>query len=77
MSKIAQARCPGCQTQGTLSITMKLVAKPLGSFSLAGAQMKVPVRELPVLQCSATYCTFSVTGRIENGKAVFDAGASA
>lgn len=77
MSKIAQATCPGCQTKGTLSIVMKMVAMPIGGFSLAGTQPKVTARELPVLVCSDANCTFNVIGRIEAGKAVFDAGASA
>lgn len=58
MSKIKQMTCPGCDTQGTLSIVLEK-----GRY--------------PVLRCGATYCTFSVTGRIEAGKAVFDAGATA
>jgi hypothetical protein len=48
---------------------MQLAAKPIGSFSLAGAQMKVSAVQVPVLACSR--CDNFVPGRIEGDQAVF------
>ncbi|HEX5522788.1 MAG TPA: hypothetical protein VFX53_05040 [Pedococcus sp.] len=42
--------CPSCD-QSTLDVEWRLVAKPLGSFSLAGQQMKVSAVETPFLVC--------------------------
>ena len=38
---------------------LRLVAQPIGSFSLAGAQMKVSAREVPHLVCSTDGCGFT------------------
>jgi hypothetical protein len=54
--------CPACGAgPGTLSITERMRAKPLGSHSLSGAQMKVSATLLPVLHCSA--CSLEREGR--------------
>lgn len=58
------ATCPRCGSQGTLAVGVQLVAKPIGSFSLAGAQDKVSAVEVARADCSA--CGLSVTGRLEN-----------
>ncbi len=58
------ADCPQCRTQGTISVRLVLVAKPLGSFSLAGEQMKVSARRAAVAECSS--CGLSVSGHLEN-----------
>ena len=50
--------CPTCGRIGTLRLGSTLVAKPIGSFSLAGAQMKVSATEMPQLTCSADGCDF-------------------
>lgn len=46
----AQLECPMCGHVG-FTVSWKLVAKPLGTFSLAGHQMKVSAREVPVVKC--------------------------
>jgi len=48
---------------GTVALRPALVAKPLGSFSLAGAQMKVSAWRGWALECSA--CPFRVLGQVE------------
>jgi hypothetical protein len=55
--------CPECGTVGTVALRPVMVAKPLGSFSLAGAQMKVSARQGWELACSA--CSFRVLGQVE------------
>ena len=59
----------GPKCSDALWLELRLVAKPIGSFSLAGVQMKVSAGETPVLSCSG--CDWTVAGRIEDGKAVF------
>jgi hypothetical protein len=49
--------CPQCEAVGTLSVEWKLVARPIGSHSLAGAQVKVSAQDTPHLVCSE--CGFS------------------
>lgn len=56
--------CPRCGASGTLSVHRAFEANPLGSFSLAGAQMKMSAREVAVAQCSA--CNLSVRGHLED-----------
>lgn len=58
--ELAGKSCPQCEAVGTLSVQWKLVARPLGSHSLAGAQVKLSARETPHLECSA--CEFSEAG---------------
>jgi hypothetical protein len=55
--------CPVCSTVGTLNISDRIRVKPLGSFSLAGAQMKAPGRVYPFLECTA--CGLAVEGRYD------------
>lgn len=53
MTSLNETVCPACGAgPGTLSIISRLVANPLGSHSLAGAQLKVSARRRPVLTCS-------------------------
>lgn len=62
--KVDDAACPSCSAPaGSLTIADELVVKPLGTFSIAGAQMKVTAATLPVLNCSA--CGLSVIGRYD------------
>ena len=51
--------CPGCDNVGTLYIGTVLQAKPIGSFSLAGNQMKVSAQRIPAIRCS--FCSFRET----------------
>jgi hypothetical protein len=44
--------CPWCGERGGLTIDACLVARPLGAFSLAGAQMKFSAYERAELACS-------------------------
>lgn len=67
--KLDTTPCPNCEATGTLAIDVKLVANPLGSHSLAGAQLKVSARERPVLSCSA--CDFELAGEFDGQHAVF------
>lgn len=55
--------CPECGTVGTVALRPAMVAKPLGSFSLAGVQMKVSAWRGWELACSA--CPFRVLGQVE------------
>jgi hypothetical protein len=57
-------RCPKCGTTGGLTLTPVMVAKPAGSYSLAGAQDKTTAVDAARLSCAA--CGWSATGRIEN-----------
>lgn len=50
--------CPDCKTVGSVELTMRLVARPLGSFSLAGHQMKTSAVNMPVLACTTEGCGF-------------------
>jgi hypothetical protein len=61
------ATCPKCKTSsrvdpGALVVEEVIVAKPVGTFSLAGAQMKFAATER--LRC--TKCGWSVLGHIED-----------
>lgn len=55
--------CPECGAVGTVALRPAMVAKPLGTFSLAGAQMKVSAWRGWELACSA--CPFRVLGQVE------------
>lgn len=75
--KAVDVVCPDCG-QPTVFMTMRMVAKPIGDFSLAGEQVKFSMSELPVLFCSATMaklpwegCEWELTGRMEGEHAVF------
>jgi hypothetical protein len=37
--------CPSCGVRGSVELTIVLQAKPVGTFSLAGQQMKVQCRQ--------------------------------
>lgn len=55
--------CPECGAAGTVALRPALIVQPLGSFSLAGVQLKVSAREGWELACSA--CAFRVLGQVE------------
>lgn len=44
--------CPSCATRDVVEVTVKLIAKKLGTFSLAGAQMKFPASRGYVFTCT-------------------------
>ncbi len=54
--------CPNCQAGG-LELRASFKASPLGSFSLAGAEMKVSARLLAMLYCPA--CTWHAEGYLD------------
>lgn len=61
--------CPWCTEQGGLEICLRLKAKPIGSFSLAGAQVKVSATSTPVLCCSR--CKWELDGKFDGDHVTF------
>lgn len=59
---VADQPCPKCTRVGKLRIEMKLVAKPLGTFSLAGSNLKFSANEIPVLYCDG--CGLELEGNL-------------
>lgn len=57
--------CPACGESGGLTIGRGLQARPLGSWSLAGAMLKTSAREVAVLACGG--CGMRLTGWIDGG----------
>lgn len=57
--------CPKCG-KGAVSVTRVLASKPLGSYSVAGAQTKVVATERWMASCN--YCPFSVLGHLEDAE---------
>lgn len=51
--------CPWCGIRA-LHIGEELQAKPVGSYSLSGAQIKVSAQVVPILECGN--CDLSVDG---------------
>lgn len=75
---IDRTPCPQCGfvkddrpvSRTGLYIDIEFVAKPIGDFSLAGMQIKVSGRELPVLKCRN--CPFKLVGEFDgDNHAVF------
>lgn len=58
------AACPKCASVGTTSVRLALIAKPIGTFSIAGAQFKTSARQVAVAECSA--CGLAVAGHLVN-----------
>lgn len=56
--------CPECGKTGTMTLGRKLRANPIGSFSLAGAQMKVSARDVDTITCDPDVggCGWSADG---------------
>jgi hypothetical protein len=70
MADIEDSSCPSCNAPaGSLSLTSKLEAKPIGSFSLAGVMTKFPVREVAHLDCST--CGLHLVGHFVAGGVEF------
>lgn len=57
------SRCPKCGGQDTVQVEQGLQARPIGSFSLAGAQMKFSAREVAIATC--TTCDLHLVGHLE------------
>lgn len=55
--------CPRCGSVGTVVLGQVMVAAPLGTFSLAGVQLKTSAWRGWELACSA--CPFRVLGHVE------------
>jgi hypothetical protein len=67
---ITRTACPECGEVGYLYIDTRFVSKPLGTFSIAGAQMKTVGKMKPVLRCHN--CPFDLVGEFDGGNhAVF------
>lgn len=66
MAKIDMTPCPQCKATGpTLRVEFRLVAKPVGTYSVAGAQDKVVAQTRPVLLCGA--CDLNIVGEVVDG----------
>lgn len=68
------ATCPACGQSsraepGLMTVEFVLVASPIGSFSLAGAQDKVSATSAAMLSCR---CGWSVIGYINGDEFVVD-----
>jgi hypothetical protein len=50
--------CPACGMVGSLRLGEVLVASPLGTWSLSGAQLKTPAVLTSALVCTMRKCTF-------------------
>ena len=50
-NELEAATCTRCGTQGGLKVEYRLEARPTGSFSLSGNQMKFSAVEWPWLIC--------------------------
>lgn len=57
---VSKSACPRCGSK-TLTIVMKLVAKPIGTYSLSGSTMKISCIEWPYLECSS--CDLSLAAK--------------
>jgi predicted RNA-binding Zn-ribbon protein involved in translation (DUF1610 family) len=71
--KVYEAKCPSCgEGPNTLWIEQRMIALPVGSFSLAGAQLKVSATTKPVLICVS--CGMEIVGSFDDDKdhALFD-----
>jgi hypothetical protein len=56
--------CPKCQEENIITIWAGLVARPIGTFSLAGAQMKVSAHRTVIAECSCCGLADVPTARI-------------
>lgn len=58
--------CPACAEQPALVLTWPLfAARPLGTWSLAGHQLKTSAIEYALVRCG--HCGWSVTGDLVDG----------
>ncbi len=59
--------CPNCFRQ-PLTLRWWMQAKPLGSYSLAGVQMKVSAFDAASISCPS--CDWTVPGRLVNARMI-------
>lgn len=68
MSNQVNSKCPRCAGERMfLDLTME--TPQIGTFALSGTQPKIQIQAIPRLKCAN--CTWSMTGKIEEGYAVF------
>ena len=53
--------CPLCGEK-SLTLSYQLYAKPIGSFSLSGQQMKFSAIRYPIVTCKTEGCEFRAIG---------------
>jgi hypothetical protein len=71
MPTIEESSCPACQAPpGSLRLDVKLVAAPVGTYSLAGVLPKVTARDRPVLTCTA--CPLDLVGETDGRHVTFN-----
>lgn len=58
--------CPACGTADSIAVHPVLSVKPVGSFSLAGAQTKFVASERFALRCAA--CGLEVLGQLHGAQ---------
>lgn len=69
--KLKRTPCPQCGEK-TLFLDIRLKAKPLLSYSLAGQQPKVSAQRKPYLGCYRPECDFEAWGHFtDDGHAQF------
>lgn len=62
-AKISRQPCPDCGSVGTMLLGQELVAKPLGTYSIAGAQTKVVAQTKYTITCEE--CGWKRYGKFE------------
>lgn len=62
VSQLAAVPCTACGKVGGLRIEERLEARPLGTWSLAGAQLKVNARRWPWMVCD--HCKAECRGKV-------------
>ena len=60
---LVDATCRHCDTHGMIYVELRLEARPVGSFSLSGAQVKVSASGHPYAVCAA--CGHESRGEVE------------
>jgi hypothetical protein len=55
---LATLPCPDCATVGSLRLGTRLRARPVGTWSLSGEQLKTSAVQVPVLECGVDGCGF-------------------
>jgi len=58
---LAAVPCPNCRRVGTLELEMRMEAKGLGTYSIAGVQPKLVASEVPYLVCGE--CSIAIRGK--------------
>lgn len=60
---LRQSPCPDC-LRYTLRLELRLEARPLGTWSLSGAQPKTSAIEWPYAVCVADDCNFETRAKV-------------